>query len=197
MGTRIIAGLGNPGIAYRKSRHNAGYQALDKLSGTLHIRVTKRGFSGVYGEGVRGGERVVLIRPTTYMNLSGNCVQAVMHFFKAAPQDLIVLYDDIELPLGSLRIRGNGGAGTHNGIRSIIACVGSEDFARVRIGVGNRKSGDLADYVLSKPGKAEQTQLEAAFDNAADAVCLMLDGKLAEAQAKYNKRHVGEGQAGP
>ncbi len=191
MGTKIIAGLGNPGIAYRKSRHNAGYQAADRLAGSLHIRVTRRGFSGIYGEGVRNGERVVLIKPATYMNLSGDCVQAVMHFFKAAPQDLIVLYDDIELPLGSLRIRGSGGAGTHNGMRSIIACVGSEDVARVRIGVGNRTSGDLADYVLGKPGKEEQAELEAAFSNAADAVCLMLDGRLADAQAKYNKKHIG------
>jgi len=196
MATKIIAGLGNPGIQYRKSRHNAGYQALERLADTLHIRLNKRGFSGVYGEGVRNGQRVVLIKPTTYMNLSGNCVQAVMHFFKAAPEDLIVLYDDVDLPVGGLRIRGNGSAGTHNGMRSIVACVGSEDFARVRIGVGNRSGGELANYVLGKPGQEERKLLETAFDGAADAVCLILDGRLVDAQAKYNKKHMGVGQPG-
>ncbi len=188
---RIIAGLGNPGIQYRKSRHNAGYQALDALADMLHIRLTKRRFSGVYGEGVRNGERVVLIKPTTYMNLSGNCIQAVMHFFKAKPEDLTVLYDDIDLPVGSLRIRANGSAGTHNGMRSIISCIGSEEFSRVRIGVGNRKHGELADYVLSKPSKEEQKMLQSAFAQAAEATCMLLDGKLMEAQAKYNKKHIG------
>lgn len=187
----IVAGLGNPGIQYEKSRHNAGYQALERLADALHIRMTRRGFSGLYGEGVRNGERVVLIKPTTYMNRSGDCVQAVMHFFKAAPQDLIVLYDDIELPVGSLRIRAAGGAGTHNGMRSILACVGSENFPRVRIGVGDRANGELADYVLGRPGKDEQKQLEAAFDDAAEAVTLMLDGRIGDAQGKFNQKHIG------
>lgn len=187
----IIAGLGNPGIAYRKSRHNAGYQALDALSAKLHIRMTKKGFSGVFGEGVYGGGRVLLIKPTTYMNLSGDCVQAVMHFYKVDPAHLIVLYDDVELPVGSLRIRASGGPGTHNGMRSVVACMGSEDFARVRIGVGDRERGELADYVLGKPGKAEQTLLETAFENAADAVTMILDGRINDAQGKYNKKHIG------
>ena len=128
----IVVGLGNPGIAYRKSRHNAGFLALDALSDALHIRVAKRGLSGVYGEGVVGGERVVLVKPQTYMNLSGDCVQRVLHFYKAPPERLIVLYDDIDLPVGALRIRASGSAGTHNGMRSVVACVGSENFARMR-----------------------------------------------------------------
>ena len=187
----IVAGLGNPGLQYRRSRHNAGYQALDALSQKMHIRITKKGFSGVYGEGVYRGERVVLIKPTTYMNLSGDCVQAVLHFFKAKPSELVVLYDDVELPVGSLRIRANGGPGTHNGMRSVVSCVGSEDFARVRIGVGDRAHGELADYVLGKPGKEEQKLLETAFDDASDAVVMILSGDIGAAQGKYNKKHIG------
>lgn len=187
----IVAGLGNPGILYQRTRHNAGFQALDRIAQELHIRVTKRGFSGVYGEGVYGGERVVLVKPTTYMNLSGDCIQAVLHFYKCPVERLIVLYDDIELPVGTLRIREKGSAGTHNGMRSIIACVNSENFPRIRIGVGDRNGGDLKDYVLGRPGKGEQVELENAFCDAVDAAKLILEGKLQQAQAKYNKRHIG------
>ncbi len=192
----VIAGLGNPGILYQRTRHNAGFQALDKIAQELHIRMTKRGFSGIYGEGVYNGERVVLVKPTTYMNLSGNCIQAVMHFYKCSVENLIVLYDDIELPVGSLRIREKGSAGTHNGMRSIIACVNSENFPRIRIGVGDRAGGrDLKDHVLGKPGKAEQAALEDAFNDATEAAKLIIEGKLMEAQAKYNKRHIGGAKA--
>ncbi len=188
---RVIAGLGNPGLLYRRTRHNAGYQALEKIADELHIRVTKRGFSGVYGEGIYNGERVVLLKPTTYMNLSGNSVQALLHFYKCPVENLIVLFDDIELPAGTLRIRDKGGAGTHNGMRSIIACVNSGEFPRIRIGVGDRRNGELKDHVLGKPGKAEQAALEKAFADAADAARMILENKLPEAQAKYNKRHIG------
>ncbi len=188
----VIAGLGNPGIFYQRTRHNAGFQALDKIADELHIRVTKRGFSGLYGEGVYNGERVVLVKPATYMNLSGNCIQSVLRFYKCPVNNLIVLYDDIELPTGSLRIRDKGSAGTHNGMRSVVACVNSEDFPRIRIGVGDREGGrDLKDHVLGRPGKQEQEALETAFCDAAKAAKLILDGKLMEAQAKFNKRHIG------
>ncbi|NLI53354.1 MAG: aminoacyl-tRNA hydrolase [Clostridiales bacterium] len=187
----VVAGLGNPGLLYKRTRHNAGFQALDRIADELHIRVTKRGFSGVYGEGVYNGERVVLVKPTTYMNLSGDCIQALLHFYKCPVERLIVLYDDVELPVGTLRIRDKGSAGTHNGMRSIIACVNSEDFPRIRIGVGDRRSGDLKDHVLGRPGKDEQVVLEGAFDDAAAAVRLILEGKLQQAQAQFNKRHIG------
>lgn len=192
----IVAGLGNPGVAYEKTRHNAGYQALDRLAEKLSIRVSRKGFSGVYGEGVRNGERVVLVKPTTYMNLSGDCVQAVMHFYKVPPEHVIVLFDDIELPVGSLRIRANGSAGTHNGMRSVLACVNSDNVPRIRIGVSDERKGDLKDYVLGRPGKEEQERLSAAFDAAADAAILLLDGRMSEAQATYNKRHIGKATEG-
>ncbi len=187
----VVAGLGNPGLLYRRTRHNAGYQALEILADNLQIRLKKRGFNGVYGEGTFRGERVVLIKPTTYMNLSGDCVREVMHFFKCPVEHLIVLYDDIELPVGSLRIRDKGGAGTHNGMRSIIGTLGSESFPRVRIGVGSQNGIDLKKHVLGKPKKDEQTVLASAFGDAADAACMIIEGKLPQAQAEYNKRHIG------
>ena len=187
----VVAGLGNPGILYKRTRHNAGFQALDVLADQLNIKVKKRGFSGEYGEGSYKGERVVLVKPTTYMNLSGDCIQAIMHFYKCPVENLIVLYDDIELPVGTLRIRDKGSAGTHNGMRSIIGTLGSENFPRVRIGVGGNNGEDLIKHVLGKPDKEDQAALSEAFCDAANAVSLILEGKLQEAQAKFNKRHIG------
>ena len=187
----VVAGLGNPGLLYKRTRHNAGFQALDVLADDLNIKVAKRGFSGEYGEGNYNGERVVLVKPTTYMNLSGDCIQAVLHFYKCPVENLVVLYDDIELPVGYLRIREKGSAGTHNGMRSIVGTLGSENFARVRIGVGSHNGGDLMKHVLGKPGKDDQSQLACAFADAAKAVRLILEGKLPQAQAEYNKRHIG------
>ena len=189
----IVAGLGNPGVAYEKSRHNAGYMALDRVAEKLSIRVTKRGFSGVYGEGVRNGERILLIKPTTYMNLSGDCLQSVSHFYKVPSERVLVLFDDIELPVGTLRIRDHGSAGTHNGMRSVVACLGSENIPRIRIGVSDERKGDLKDYVLGKPGQEELSKLNDVYNDAADAVAMILDGRMGDAQTKYNKRHIGGG----
>ena len=185
----LIVGLGNPGLSYKKTRHNAGFQALDVLAERIGVRVKTKGFSALYGEGRIGNERVVLMKPQTYMNLSGDAVQSLMHFYKLEPERLIVLYDDIDLPLGSMRIRANGSAGSHNGMRSVIACVGSENFARIRIGVGKDESLMLRDYVLKRPSKAEQRTLGEVFENAADAAELIVRGNINEAQMKYNKKH--------
>lgn len=188
----IVAGLGNPGLAYRKSRHNAGFHALDALSKRLSIRVWKRGFSGIYGEGKVNGERVVLVKPLTYMNLSGDCLQKLMHFYKARPEDVIVMYDDIDLPLGSLRIRLSGSAGTHNGMRSVLSCLNSQNVPRVRIGVGRNTGEDLKDYVLKKPTAEEQKAILEAASQAAEAVEMILMGQAAEAQGRFNKKHEGK-----
>lgn len=185
----LIVGLGNPGLSYRKTRHNAGFQALDALAERYGIRVKTKGFSALYGEGRIGNECVILCKPQTYMNLSGDAVQGLMHFYKLAPERLIVLYDDIDLPTGSMRIRANGSAGSHNGMRSVIACVNSENFARIRIGVGRDESLMLRDYVLKRPSKEEQKQLEEVFEHAADAAALIVAGNIGEAQTKYNKKH--------
>ncbi len=185
----LIVGLGNPGLSYAKTRHNAGFQALDVLAKQLDVRIKTKGFSALYGEGRIGSERVVLCKPQTYMNNSGEAVQQILHFYKLEPERLIVLYDDIDLPLGSMRIRANGSAGTHNGMRSILACIHSEQFARIRIGVGKDESLLLRDFVLKRPSKAEQTELNEVFEHAADAASLIVQGKLNEAQMKYNKKH--------
>ena len=187
----VVAGLGNPGLEYQNTRHNAGFHALDILAEELHIRVTRHGMSGLYGDGIRNGERVILLKPQTYMNLSGDCVQKVLHFYKLPPENLIVMYDDIDLPVGSLRIRANGSAGTHNGMRSVVSAVGTEEFPRIRIGVGRSpgERGDLIDYVLGKPGQEESELLKVSFRNAAEAAVMILDGKLEGAQALFNKKH--------
>ncbi len=185
----LIVGLGNPGLSYKKTRHNAGFQALDKLADKLNVRIKTKGFSSLYGEGKIDGERVILVKPQTYMNLSGDAVQQLLHFYKLEPDRLIVLYDDIDLPLGSMRIRANGSAGSHNGMRSVIACVNSENFPRIRIGVGKDESVLLRDYVLKRPSKAEQKTLDEVFENAADAAILIVQGNIGEAQTRYNKKH--------
>ena len=185
----LIVGLGNPGLSYKKTRHNAGFQALDALAERLGVRVKNKGFSALYGEGRIGSERVILCKPQTYMNLSGDAVQKLLHFYKLEPERLIVLCDDIDLPIGSMRIRANGSAGTHNGMRSIIACIHSESFARIRIGVGKDESLMLKDYVLKRPSKDEQATLSEVFSHAADAAALIVEGRLDEAQMKYNKKH--------
>ncbi len=185
----LIAGLGNPGLSYRKTRHNAGFQAIDRIAAEYGIRFSKKNFSCVYGEGKIGAERVILMKPQTYMNNSGEAVRQVMDYFKIPPEKLLVLCDDIDLPVGSLRIRGNGSAGTHNGMRSIISCIHSEQFARIRIGVGKDVSLMLADYVLKRPPKDEQILLEDAFQKCVRATGLIVSGRISDAQAEFNKKH--------
>ena len=187
----VIAGLGNPGLEYRKTRHNIGFMAVDALAESLGIKIKEKRFSGLLGEGTLDGERVLLVKPQTYMNLSGDCLQQVMHFYKLPPENLIVLVDDIELPLGALRIRAKGSAGTHNGLKSIIACLNSESFPRIRIGCGQDRTLMLRDYVLKRPSKDEQAVLAESYKNAAEACRLIVTGHTDKAQALFNKRHEG------
>ena len=186
----LIVGLGNPGVAYRSSRHNAGFLALDALAERLNIVLNKRAHKAIVGEGYCNGQKVILAKPQTYMNLSGESVQSLLSYYKLPLDRLVVLYDDIDLSVGDIRIRASGSAGTHNGMRSILACLGNEEgFPRVRIGVGKQQAGrDLASHVLGKPAKEEQELLEQAYQNAAEAAALIMDGRLLDAQAKYNKR---------
>ena len=184
----VVAGLGNPGLLYKRTRHNAGFQALDVLADELGIKVTKRGFSGEYGEGNYKGERVVLVKPTTYMNLSGDCIQALMHFYKCPVERLVVLYDDIDLPVGALRMREKGSAGTHNGMRSVIGLLGRQDFPRLRVGVGKKPEGwELADWVLSHyQTEADRKMQFDAFLRAADVVDDLMKNGLESAMRMAN-----------
>ncbi len=185
---RIIVGLGNPGKQYENTKHNVGFLTIDILAEKLGIRVSRIKHKALVGEGFAGGQKVLLVKPQTYMNLSGESVREVLSFYKADPQDLIVIYDDIDIPLGSLRIRKKGSAGTHNGMRSVIYQIVSDDFPRVRIGIGGERKGDLADYVISGFQSSERKIAEDAILRAADAVICMLEKGIDVAMGEYNTR---------
>ncbi|OQB24243.1 MAG: Peptidyl-tRNA hydrolase [Firmicutes bacterium ADurb.Bin182] len=183
----LVIGLGNPGPDYAKTRHNAGFLVVDNLSARWGIEVRKRAHRALMGEGNACGQKVVLAKPQTYMNLSGMCVADLFRWYKCEHYELILVYDDADLPSGHIRIREGGSAGTHNGMRSVIYQLGFDDFPRVRIGIGSAEELDLADYVLSKPGGEEAAVLNKALEEAADAVEMIVRGELQKAQAKYNR----------
>ncbi|MBP3522639.1 MAG: aminoacyl-tRNA hydrolase [Clostridia bacterium] len=172
----IIIGLGNPGKEYHRTRHNVGFDVVDVLSEKLGIALTKIDMHGLIGEGFVGGEKVILVKPQTYMNCSGQCVTELVSWYKAPMENVMVIYDDIDLPLGKLRLRASGSAGTHNGMRSVIGLLGRQDFPRLRVGVGKKPEGwELADWVLSHYQTEEdrRTQFDAfllAADTAIDWV---------------------------
>lgn len=187
----LIVGLGNPGREYEKTRHNAGFRALDVLAGSLNIRVDKLKFQGLYGQGNYNGTKVFLLKPQTFMNLSGRSVLQLSAYFGIAPQRIIVLFDDISLAPGRLRIRADGSAGGHNGIKSIIQELGSQEFPRVKIGVGAKPNPefDLADWVLSAFSAQEEKALAVALKNAADGALTIIDSGVPEAANKFNGSH--------
>ena len=184
----LIAGLGNPEAKYDGTRHNAGFAALDYLSGKWGISVSKTKFQGLWGQGEVDGHKVVLLKPLTYMNLSGDSIAPLAGFFKIPADHVIVLCDDITQNPGKLRIRPSGSAGGHNGLKSIIARLGGENFPRIRIGVGAkpRPDYDLADWVLGKFPPDDAKALADRCPDIAAAAKLIMDGKLSLAQSKYN-----------
>ena len=184
----LIVGLGNPGKAYERSRHNCGFRAVDMLADKLGCKIDKGKFQGLYGQVTYGGRKLLLLKPQTFMNLSGRSVLQLSSYFNIPPQRIIVLFDDISLPPGRLRIRADGSAGGHNGIKSIIAEVGSQDFPRVKIGVGGKPNPeyDLADWVLSNVSASEEKALVSALDRAADAALCIIDHSVSEAANRYN-----------
>ena len=186
----IITGLGNPGSKYAHTRHNVGFDAIDKLAEKYHINIDTKKFKGEYGMGYIEGQKVLLLKPQTYMNLSGECLQEVISYFKIDPEEeLIVLFDDISLAPGLIRIRKKGSAGGHNGVKNIILHCGTQNFKRVKIGVGEKpKNWDLADYVLSRFPDEDRAQVEEAMDNTADAVKMMLADEVEAAMNKYNRK---------
>ena len=186
--THLIVGLGNPGKEYAFTRHNAGFLTLDYLSDILKVKINRSKFKALVAEGVIGDKRVLLMQPQTFMNNSGEAVIEAVNFYKIKPENVIVIFDDISLPVGKMRIRKNGSAGGHNGIKSIIAHLGTQDFPRIKIGVGEKphKEMDLADWVLSKFPQDEQKVLFEKFGDASEAVKLMVSGKFEEAMNKFN-----------
>lgn len=184
----LIVGLGNPGLKYRNTRHNVGFSAIDCFAKEHGMRFSKKRFRGVTAEGVIGGEKIVLLKPHTYMNLSGQAVAEAAKFYQLPPEHVIVFYDDIDLDLGRLRIKGSGSAGTHNGMRSIISSLGRQDFPRIRIGIGkNPPYMDLAVYVLSKLTKDQKKLIDDACARAAEAAELIIkNGNADMAMSRFN-----------
>lgn len=184
----LIVGLGNPGKEYANTKHNCGFRAIDLIAEKLNCKIDKAKFQGLYGQVTFSGTKLYLLKPQTYMNLSGRSVLQISAYFNVPPQKIIVLFDDISLEPGRLRLRSDGSAGGHNGIKSIIAELGSQDFPRVKIGVGGKphKDADLADWVLSGFTSAEEKLMAVSLNNAADAALCIIEKGLAEAANRYN-----------
>ena len=184
----LIVGLGNPGKQYEHTRHNCGFRAIDLLAKKLNCKVDKGKFQGLYGQTTYDGKKLFLLKPQTFMNLSGRSILQLSAYYNIPPQRIIVLFDDISLEPGRLRIRADGSAGGHNGIKSIISELGSQDFPRVKIGVGAKQhpDQDLADWVLSGFTASEEKALTAALEQAGDAALCILERSVPEAANRFN-----------
>ena len=182
----IIVGLGNPGKKYERTRHNMGFMVLDLLADKYGIKVDRLKFKALTGEGQIEGKKVLLVKPQTYMNLSGESVRDVMNFYKIPPEDLIVIYDDIDIPEGTLRIRPKGSAGTHNGMRNIIYLLGEDGFPRIRVGIGGERKSDLVDYVIGRVTEKEADALWDALNKAADAAADIVINDVTHAMQEFN-----------
>ncbi|ELK43037.1 aminoacyl-tRNA hydrolase [Brevibacillus agri] len=170
---KVIIGLGNPGKKYEDTRHNAGFMAIDKISDKWGIPVAQNKFRALVGEGRVEGEKVLLVKPQTYMNLSGESVAEVLKFYKLTPDELVVIFDDLDLPTGQLRLREKGSAGGHNGIKSMIQHLGTQEFKRIKVGIGRPEPGrSVSDYVLQSFPAAERPQIQEAVGHAADAAAM-------------------------
>lgn len=186
----LVVGLGNPGARYEGTKHNMGFDTADCLISKYSIPSPSVGFKSMYGKGLIDGQKAIIAKPMTYMNCSGEAVRELINFYKIDPEtELIVVYDDITLAPGQIRVRKKGSAGGHNGIKSIISQIGTDKFMRVRVGVGEKpKNWDLADFVLSRFSAEERTLVDEAIKHAADAVALMLNGRVDDAMNVYNQK---------
>lgn len=186
----IIAGLGNPTKEYEGTRHNVGFDVIDRLADKYNIAVDVKKHRAMLGKGVIEGQKVILAKPQTYMNLSGESIRSLVDYYKIdGEHELLVIYDDINLGVGQLRIREKGSAGGHNGIKNIIAHLGTQVFPRIRVGVGEKPSRyDLADYVLGHFSRAEKELMDEGYDHAVKAVGMILSGRIGDAMSEYNRK---------
>ena len=184
----VITGLGNPTLKYSKTRHNVGFDTIDVLAKKYGIKVKKKQFKALTGEGFIGGEKVILVKPMTYMNNSGEAVSEIVKYYKIDPDmELIIISDDLNLDVGVLRIRAKGSAGGHNGLKSIIKCVGTESFDRVRIGVGKVPAGtDVITHVLTRFSRADRAIVKESFEVAADAIVSIISDGIDKTMSKFN-----------
>ncbi|MCI8327946.1 MAG: aminoacyl-tRNA hydrolase [Lachnospiraceae bacterium] len=186
----LIAGLGNPTKQYEHTRHNIGFEVIDALAEKYNITMKEKKHKALIGKGVIEGQKVILAKPQTYMNLSGESIVKLVHYYKLNPEEkLIVIYDDISFVPGNLRIRQSGSAGGHNGVKSIIKCLDTQKFIRIKVGVGEKpKDWDLADFVLGHFNKQEREDLEGAIERAVEATGCLVNGNVAKAMNEYNKK---------
>ena len=186
---KLIVGLGNPGPEYDRTRHNMGFKVIDKLSAKYSIEVNHSKFKGMYGTGLINGEKIILFKPYTYMNLSGEAVEQIAAFYKVSLEDLIVIYDDIDIAPGLIRIRKSGSAGSHNGMKSVTQMMGSTAFPRVRVGTGKPDNADhLIEYVIGAIDEDEKPLLEEGIQKAADAVSMIIEENIDLAMNRFNIR---------
>ncbi len=186
----LIAGLGNPTSQYARTRHNVGFDAVDVLAEKYGISVDNKKYKALYGKGMIQGQKVILAKPQTYMNLSGESIRELIDYFKIdEKEELIVIYDDISLEPGQIRLRSKGSAGGHNGIKNIIAHLGGQEFKRIKVGVGEKPAGwDLADYVLGRFSREEREQIDHALERAAEAAVMIMTDGMEAAMNAYNRK---------
>ncbi|MDY2884423.1 MAG: aminoacyl-tRNA hydrolase [Bariatricus sp.] len=186
----VIVGLGNPDDKYQGTRHNVGFDVIDLLAEKYNIAVDTKKHRAYIGKGIIGGQKVILAKPQTYMNLSGESVRSLVEYYKVDPEtELLIIFDDISLDVGQLRIRKKGSAGGHKGIKNIIANLGTSVFQRIKVGVGEKPKGyDLADYVLGRFSKEERELIKEGFECAAEAVAMITAGEIDQAMNKYNRK---------
>lgn len=182
----IIVGLGNPGSKYDNTRHNVGFNVIDYLSSLYNIKVNKIKFKGLIGEGIIQGCKVVMVKPQTFMNLSGECIREVKSWYKVENDKIIIIYDDVSLNVGRLRIRDKGSAGGHNGIKSIIYHLNSDVFPRIKIGIGSPEHPNMAGYVLGKFNEEERDLINKSIERASDAAVVLMKAGVKETMNKFN-----------
>lgn len=183
---KLIVGLGNPGREYEKTRHNVGFMVMDRISDVLNVSIDMKKFNGEYVKFKYLGEDVILLKPMTYMNNSGESVIQVMNYFKIDVSDLLIIYDDMDMPVGKLRLRESGSAGGHNGVKSIIAHVGTQNFKRIRVGIDKHPRIKVIDYVLGRFNKDEQLLIDEGIENAVQAVQVFLEKDFVTAMNRFN-----------
>lgn len=188
MKMKLIIGLGNPGKQYEKTRHNIGFDIIDKLSKRNNIPLNEAKLKGIYGKGMINSQKVILLKPLTYMNLSGECIKAIMDYYKIETEDIVVIYDDLDLPVGKIRLRQKGSAGGHNGIKSTIAHLGTQQFNRIRVGIDRPRNGmAISDYVLGKFTNEENGILQDVIINCAAACENWMEQPFLQIMNQYNQ----------
>jgi len=188
MATKLIVGLGNPGPKYLWTRHNAGFIVLDRFSHLSGVPITRKSFAGLYGEGNWQGNKLLLLKPQTFMNLSGRSVAEALRFHKLTPADMIVIHDDLDIPFGQIKLKEGGGHGGHNGLRSLHQELGTGDYLRLRFGIGRPARGDMADYVLTNFSREELADLPQLVDGVVDAMEMLIREGLPKTMSLYNNK---------